>query len=154
MGVMIITSSFPAGSHSWLWSVLSNNVPPCSWRAAVSAELVASYRTGYDKNGAIARKHIISTGFQGVAMHETDQQPAQPLGTRRFLCLTDSLSGSIPLYSEDYLKKLSVTELKEICKLYNIKGGKTFELHSFTNHIPTSSHAQESRFEPFEVEEV
>ena len=53
---------------SWLWELLTKNVPPNHWRASIQDNLIASAHTIADPNGKFVHQKVISNGFNSTAI--------------------------------------------------------------------------------------
>jgi hypothetical protein len=109
------TFSCASGSSSWLWELLSHNLPALHWRAAVHhpSGYVASLHTAQDK-GKTTHQQLLSSGWSAFA---------------KVLVNADSSASSgvpplMPKFTKDTLSKMTVKELHDICKKYHIKVGK------------------------------
>ena len=102
---------------SFLWEILSSNLPPDHWRAAEQAGTgyIASCHALLDPKGGKVYQQIISSAASGATLLQETATSS-----------TSQLS-SMPSFSPTALRALSVEQLREICRTYNIKQGKKKE---------------------------
>lgn len=64
------TGTFACSSthSSWLWELLTKNVPPNHWRASIQDNLIASAHIIADPNGKFVHQKVISNGFNSTAI--------------------------------------------------------------------------------------
>lgn len=111
------TMSTAVSNQPWLWKVLSYNLPPGHWRAAIqsSTGYIASCHALTDDKGQKHYQQLLASGWNSVEQEESEA--TQEVAT----------ISSMPLFTREELMKLKVAKLREICKLYNIKQGKRKE---------------------------
>jgi len=123
-----MTASVSANHLGVLWRALSCSLPTGCWRAAVnrSQRLVASVHCGVDGDGHRTYQNVLSTNWTcEVPAPQADQQsqPA-PQGEPQALVVR-AAAKIIPRYTRDTLKGQKLAELKEICKVHNIRPSGT-----------------------------
>lgn len=123
------TFSCSSGNTPWLWEMLSTNLPPHSWRAAINVELgvVASIHTATDDKGKKTHQQLLSTGWDTTLKLPSIEEGVVGTGQPT----------QMPRFSKEALTKMTVEDLKKICKTYNIRQGKKKE--DFVNKIAKRS---------------
>ena len=122
------TFSFTSTNTPWLWELLSFGVPPAHWRAAWNSEIscLASVHAVVDLNGRKVFQQILSSAFAATLHTEAPL----PLDINQAAL---ARLPSMPVFTEESLKKMTVQEMRCICKSFNIKQGKKKE--SFVHNI-------------------
>jgi hypothetical protein len=155
------TFSMSLNTSTFLWKLLSQNVPPDHWRAAVNEKKwITSSHTIIDKNNARAYQQVLSNGFKSTIATSTTitttsnsfntSTPSIPSTSSTLSTITLPSSTSImPVFTEAMLQKMKAVQLKEICRKYNIKQGKNKAtmIHNIvtrSNTIHTQAHDIES----------
>jgi len=145
-----VTCSVSMNQVGELWDALTVNLPTNRWRAAVHGSIVASCHavTTTTQDGVAKRAHqrVISNGWEWTKADRSiggaEEQESDGSGGGG-----DGGSGSgggsagggdgggggggggdnsgdkIPQYKEENLREMTVSELREICKKWNIKSG-------------------------------
>jgi len=122
----LVTFSITPNFMDWFWDVLSYSVPPSHWRAAVNQNgLIGSIHSINPKDEGNSKKdhyqRILTTGFSTQTNSQaTSQQPSNQA--------THQQQNKIPIYEKEELRHLNVGKLREICRKYSIKAGRTKEL--------------------------
>ena len=128
-----LTTAVPSNNNSYLWKLLSWNVPPNFWRAAISSDgnLASIHRIIDDNSNKITTQQILSTGFNCVPLDfNTPENLISNITSIFKFCLLIFFDIKIPLYTQEYLISKTVLELNEICVNFNIKKGK-YEFFNF-----------------------
>jgi len=116
-----ITVACPPTTNAWLWEVLSAKLPPNYWRAAEQRTdgVIASIRVNHD---GTTYQRVFSNGWNASQAETlptaTTSEPAQPNS------VVPPIPTDMPRFSQETLEKMKVVDLREICKLYNIKTGR------------------------------
>jgi hypothetical protein len=112
------TMSMAVSNLPWLWNVLSRNTLTNTWRAAVnSGGWVVSSHTVLDKQGKRSYQQLLSNGFQAERL-----EMAANVGT--LAVDTSQQTNRMPVFEETALNRLTVEELRGICRKWNVKTGK------------------------------
>jgi hypothetical protein len=99
--------------------MLSINVPPNHSRSAINGDgWIASSHTLYDQKGRIIYRQIVTDAVSGTPCPETEIEHTS----------SEERIPSIPVFIRETLITMAVEQLKEICRRYNIKTGKTKEI--------------------------
>jgi hypothetical protein len=101
------TFSFNSNKENFLWETLAFNVPPQNSRIAENESFVASVHV-INANGKRVTQQVVSTAYKSAKLHPTST-PNQ------------SSTSNMPLFSAEELRSHKVTELKVICRKYNVK---------------------------------
>jgi hypothetical protein len=109
------TFSMSTNNSSWIWELLSLNVPPQHWRAAINSKgWIASSHTLVDSNRSTTHQQILSNGFEASFTTNSSNNNN----------LVSETQSSMPIFTKETLVQMKVDQLKEICRKYNIKQGK------------------------------
>jgi hypothetical protein len=106
------TFSISSNNTSWLWNILSSNLPCGCWRTAQHTNgFIASCSALIDKNGKRVLQHLFSNGFKSVISSEESSSSIVP-----------SVSSSeMPIFTKEALLHTKLSGLKDICKKWHIK---------------------------------
>ena len=116
------TMSCSENTYTFMWSALSAHLPTGTWRAAVNDEgIFGSCHSTVTDKGQQHFQYILSTLPQETP--PTTPQNTNPPPTPATPSL-QTLTTGIPYYTREFLKNLKVPQLREICRKYNISGGK------------------------------
>jgi hypothetical protein len=111
------TFSMSTNNSSWIWELLSLNVPPQHWRVAINSKgWIVSSHTLVDSNRSTTHQQILSNGFE--ASFNTNSSNNN---------LVSNTQSSMPIFTKETLAQMKMDQLKEICRKYNIKQGKNKE---------------------------
>jgi hypothetical protein len=125
-----ITTAVQLDYESTLWNVLSYNVTPNHWRAAIKGNLVASIHKAIDNNtNKITTQCILSNGFEASRADLVNVQTST-FSRGNFDQILLICAEKIPYMTETTLQAMTVEKLREIAKQHNIKMG-TF--HAYPN---------------------
>jgi hypothetical protein len=145
------TLSCSVGHTPWLWEVLSANLPSGHWRLAeqTSTEILASCHCSTDEKGKRTHQHLLSTGW-AAATEEDEPSEEEEV----------DLDSEMPRFTREALYDLTVAELRDICRRYNIKqGGKKDQfvdnifqrsetLHQHSGEVERLQHYIKTKFLP------
>lgn len=109
------TLSCAVGQNAWLWEVLSSNLPSGHWRLAeqTTTGILASCHCITDDKGKRTYQHLLCTGWEGDTEEGDDMEEEQEA----------KASPEMPRFTREALRDLTVAEMRDICKHYNIKQG-------------------------------
>lgn len=117
-----VVMSASENSLAYLWGALSTSLPPNTWRAATNDDRVhASCHAIVTEKGDKAYQYILST--LGNATPIMYPQQVQDIASAP----VDPTATQIPLYTVETLNKMTILDMKEICRNYNIKHGRKKE---------------------------
>jgi hypothetical protein len=129
------TSSTPSKMWTNVWNVLSQGLHHHSWRCAQhESGIIASCHLNMNDKNEPSYQYVLTNAAVPV---ESNVNPSveNPLATVTHQTIHDQ--PSIPVYVQADLEKMTVLQLKAICKQYNIKQGKVKA--STIQHIMTRS---------------
>jgi hypothetical protein len=111
---------------SWLWDVLSHNLPPNHWRAAQNSKnWITTIHTIKDKNRKIVTQQILTNPFQPQRSTTSfssiaSETSANETFENSALTVSSSLTNPIPVFTAETLNNMTISELRNICQQYNI----------------------------------
>jgi hypothetical protein len=132
------TFSMQGKFDSYLWEVLSANLPPKTWRAAQNDKgwLVSCSTILDPSSNKPTYQQILSTAFtltlQNASQSTLSSSTAEISNTSYI-----SSNRTIPFYQRETLEKMKVAQLRNICMKENIKRGKT-KAHLINNILARS----------------
>ena len=130
-GGQVVMSS-GENTYPYLWKALSNSLVTQQWHAAVhTSGLVASCHAITTNKGDKAYQYVLSTATS-PSTPPVQATPPPVSNNNNDIRLLDvpvvrAIVSHIPLFAADTLQKMTIVQLREICKKYNIKTGKKKE---------------------------
>jgi hypothetical protein len=109
--------------------VLSHGLLPNQWRAAQNGQgVIASCHLLADKNNKIVMQQLISNAFSSVVDSRDNNNNNNNSSTNSNV-VTNHTEENMPQFTQETLAKMTVTQLRDVCKRYNIIQGKKKEQH-------------------------
>jgi hypothetical protein len=130
-----ITSSISINNNSNLWEVLSYNLSPDHWRSAINQNgiIISTHVKIEETKKKFIYKHIITTGYNGNIFinnngdnnNNNNNNLTNSIASSNYFSLFYLLN-KVPIFTKEFLDKMTIIDLKDICKKYNIKQGCYF----------------------------
>jgi hypothetical protein len=126
--------------QTWMWNILSYNLPNGHWRAAVMNGFVFSVTCSVDPKGTLHYLKVITTAFRVEHTLAWASIEAADQGSSR-----------MPVYLRAELQAVTLVDLRKICKKHNVKatGNKSTVIDAITTRSNTLN-AQRSALQQVE----